>query len=58
MNKNNPTTMITERTLRNLIKAGFPCVRVSSKYLVNVDTFDEDLRSYVMLASQEERVAN
>ena len=39
----NPNTSITEYSIRSLIKIGFPCVKINSKYWINVDTFDTDL---------------
>lgn len=42
----NPQTMIGETTLRSLTKRGFPCLRIDSRVLINVDTFEEDLIQY------------
>jgi hypothetical protein len=43
----NPETMIGEKTIRDLIKQGFPCLRISTRALINVDTFEEDLKEHI-----------
>lgn len=43
LKERNPETMIGEKTIRTLIKNGFPCVSIESRTLINVDTFDQDL---------------
>lgn len=44
--EHNPGTMIGERTLRLLIKNGFPCLHIDSRTLINVSTFESDLAEY------------
>jgi len=46
----NPDTMIGEKTIRDLIKQGFPCLRISTRSLINVDTFENDLRDHISKA--------
>lgn len=43
----NPCTMIGERTLRILIKNGFPCLHIDSRTLINISTFENDLAEYI-----------
>lgn len=39
----NPNTMIGEKTIRTLIANGFPHIKIESRFLINMDTFDDDL---------------
>ncbi|HBR08769.1 MAG TPA: hypothetical protein DD735_07755 [Clostridiales bacterium] len=50
----NPQTMIGERTIRMLTKNGFPCLKIDSRWLINVDTFEEDLINYSKRQAEEE----
>ena len=43
----NPATMIGEKTIRDLIKQGFPCLKISTRSLINVDSFEEDLKAHI-----------
>lgn len=45
--KKNPDTMIGEKTIRDLIKQGFPCLKISTRALISVDTFEEDLKNHI-----------
>ena len=45
--EHNPETMIGEKTIRDLIKQGFPCLRISTRALINVDTFEDDLKEHI-----------
>ncbi len=45
--EHNPYTMIGERTLRILIKNGFPCLHIDSRTLINISTFESDLVEYI-----------
>lgn len=42
----NPQTMIGVTTLRKLTKNGFPCLKIDSRTLINVDSFEDDLVEY------------
>lgn len=46
--QNSPESMVGERTLRNLIKQGFPCIKIDSRTLINIETFDEDIRQFAL----------
>jgi hypothetical protein len=43
----NPESMIGERTIRVLIKNGFPHLPIDSRMLINVETFDQDMSEYI-----------
>ena len=38
--------MIGEKTIRTLIKKGFPCLAIGNRRYVNIDTFNDDLSSF------------
>lgn len=48
--EHNPDTMIGEKTIRDLIKRGFPCLKISTRALINVDTFEDDLKNHISKA--------
>lgn len=39
----NCNTMIGEKTLRTLIRNGFPSISIGNRSYINIDTFNEDL---------------
>jgi len=49
--EHDPSTMIGENTLRTLAKNGFPCLKIDSRTLINVDSFETDLSEYARLQS-------
>ena len=42
----NPETAIGESTIRTLIRSGFPHILIGKRFLINVDSFDVDLKSF------------
>ena len=46
LQKRNNLSMIGEKTLRNLIKQGFPCISVGNRKYINIDTFNDDVKSF------------
>lgn len=38
--------MIGEKTIRTLIKKGFPCLAIGNRRYVNIDTFNDDLSDF------------
>ena len=54
----NPNTMIGERTIKNLIKQGFPCLKIDSRTLVNVDTFEQDLKDFSTIKKETNKNEN
>lgn len=46
LHNRNCDTMIGEKTLRNLIKQGFPCISIGNRSYINIDTFNDDLKLF------------
>lgn len=46
LHRRNCKTMIGEKTLRNLIKQGFPCISIGNRNYINIDTFNDDLKLF------------
>lgn len=46
LHRRNYKTMIGEKTLRTLIKQGFPSISIGNRNYINIDTFNDDLKSF------------
>lgn len=50
-----PNTPIKEKTIRRLISEGFPCLKFTSRCLLNMDTFEQDLIEFSKLKAEKEQ---
>lgn len=41
--ESNPITKIGESSIRRLLKEGFPCIKIGTRQLIDMDTFKENL---------------
>jgi hypothetical protein len=42
----NGVTAIGEHTLRELLKQGFPCIKIGTSQYINIATFNDDIRKF------------
>lgn len=45
--KSDCNTVFREKTIRNLIRNGFPHITNGNRKLINVERFEEDLKAFV-----------
>lgn len=55
LKKKNPDSMIGEFTIRTLIKNGFPHIKIESRHLINIETFDDDMIEYAKAQMEKEK---